>query len=94
MLNTNIYVFFFLYSLVPNEYLSYFFMIINVMHVIPTGIHAREWITPATVTYFLNKILTTDDPAFKELVESFNYYIFPSINPDGYVYSHTMVSKY
>ncbi|KAJ9591302.1 hypothetical protein L9F63_002152, partial [Diploptera punctata] len=57
---------------------------------IESGIHAREWITPATVTYFLNKILTSEDVEFRELIESFNYYIFPSVNPDGYVYSHTM----
>jgi len=53
------------------------------------GIHAREWISPATVTYLTNQILTTTDPAFKQIADSFNWYIFPSTNPDGYEYTHT-----
>ncbi|GLG98820.1 Zinc carboxypeptidase A 1 [Gryllus bimaculatus] len=56
---------------------------------IESGIHAREWIAPATVTYILNEILTRSDPTFRALVESFNWYIFPSFNPDGYEYTHT-----
>ncbi|PSN45347.1 Zinc carboxypeptidase A 1 [Blattella germanica] len=56
---------------------------------IESGIHAREWITPATVTYILNKLLTSDDPVIKDLAHSFDYYVFPSFNPDGYVYTHT-----
>ncbi|GFG31000.1 hypothetical protein Cfor_07987 [Coptotermes formosanus] len=53
------------------------------------GIHAREWIAPATVTYILNKLLTSQDPVIADLAQSFDYYVFPSVNPDGYVYSHT-----
>jgi murein tripeptide amidase MpaA len=56
-----------------------------------TGIHAREWITPATVTYILNKLLTSQDPVIRDLAESFDYYVLPSVNPDGYVYTHTTV---
>jgi len=53
------------------------------------GIHAREWIAPATVTYILNKLLTSDDPVIQDLARSFDYYVFPIVNPDGYVYTHT-----
>lgn len=55
------------------------------------GIHAREWISPATVTYIINEILTSIDPSFRKIVENFDWYIFPVVNPDGYVYSHVQV---
>ncbi|KAF2896241.1 hypothetical protein ILUMI_09935 [Ignelater luminosus] len=53
------------------------------------GIHAREWIAPATVTYMLNQLLTSSDPAVRDVAENHDWYIFPSVNPDGYVYTHT-----
>ncbi|XP_077300564.1 zinc carboxypeptidase A 1-like [Arctopsyche grandis] len=53
------------------------------------GIHAREWISPATVTYLINELLTSSDPSFRRIAESFDWYIFPSVNPDGYVFTHT-----
>jgi murein tripeptide amidase MpaA len=55
------------------------------------GIHGREWISPATVTYILNKLLTSKDPEIRDLAESFDYYVLPVTNPDGYVYTHTTV---
>lgn len=55
------------------------------------GIHAREWISPATVTYLLNEFLTSDNKDIKKLAESYDWYIFPVVNPDGYVYTHTTV---
>lgn len=55
------------------------------------GIHAREWISPATVTYIINEILTSTDPSFRRIVENFDWYIFPVVNPDGFVYSHVQV---
>ncbi|KAF2900585.1 hypothetical protein ILUMI_05602, partial [Ignelater luminosus] len=51
------------------------------------GIHAREWISPATVTYLLNELLTSTNSTIREVVESRDWYIFPSVNPDGYVYT-------
>jgi len=53
------------------------------------GIHAREWISPATVMYILHQLLTSTDPEIRALAESHDWYIFPSFNPDGYVYTHT-----
>ncbi|KAK5640388.1 hypothetical protein RI129_011199 [Pyrocoelia pectoralis] len=61
----------------------------NKAAMIEGGIHAREWITPATVTYILDQFLSSTDPAIRAVAESRDWYIFPSINPDGYVYSHT-----
>lgn len=58
---------------------------------IDANIHAREWITSATVTWILNELLTSDDPAVRELAESYDWYIVPFANPDGFVYTHTVV---
>lgn len=52
------------------------------------GIHAREWISPATVTYILNELLTSNDTAVRNIAENYDWYVFPSVNPDGYVYTH------
>lgn len=56
------------------------------------GIHAREWISPATVTYIINEVLTSTNPRFRKIAESFDWYFFPSTNPDGYEYTHTTVN--
>jgi len=50
------------------------------------GIHAREWIGPATVTWML-KELVENDTAHSDLTESMDWYFLPSHNPDGYAYS-------
>lgn len=52
------------------------------------GIHAREWISPATVTYIVNELVNNYE-ANKELVDTFQWYILPVHNPDGYEYAHT-----
>lgn len=54
------------------------------------GIHAREWISPATVTYILNEFLTSDNATVRAVAESRDWYFFPSVNPDGYVYTRTV----
>ncbi|XP_014486643.1 PREDICTED: zinc carboxypeptidase-like [Dinoponera quadriceps] len=53
------------------------------------GIHAREWISPAVVMYITHQILTSKDADVRDMAESYDWYIFPSFNPDGYVYTHT-----
>ncbi|KAF5305811.1 hypothetical protein FQR65_LT07550 [Abscondita terminalis] len=52
------------------------------------GIHAREWIAPSTVTFILNKILTTRNEKIRRLVRKYDWYVFPVVNPDGYDYSY------
>ncbi|XP_043463180.1 zinc carboxypeptidase-like isoform X2 [Leptopilina heterotoma] len=55
---------------------------------IEAGIHAREWITPATALYLINQLLNSKENSIRQLAENYNWYIFPSFNPDGYVYTH------
>ncbi|XP_077301150.1 zinc carboxypeptidase-like [Arctopsyche grandis] len=52
------------------------------------GIHAREWITPATVTYLINELLTSKDKSFRSIADGFDWYLFPVTNPDGYAFTH------
>ncbi|XP_046543642.1 carboxypeptidase B-like isoform X2 [Haliotis rubra] len=54
---------------------------------IDAGIHAREWIAPATANYILYQLAYNDSSA--SLLRDFNWEIVPVLNPDGYGYSHT-----
>ncbi|GAB0094439.1 zinc carboxypeptidase-like [Sergentomyia squamirostris] len=56
---------------------------------IEANIHAREWITSASTTWIINKLLTatTAEPEIKDLADNINWYIFPVVNVDGYEYS-------
>lgn len=56
------------------------------------GIHAREWISPATVTWIIKEFLTSDDPDVRFMAETFIWHIVPVLNPDGYEYTFTNVS--
>merc|ERR1712236_124081 len=50
---------------------------------IDSGIHAREWISPATGTWMLNEVVENDS-AHPELTEKLDWYFLPDHNPDGY----------
>ena len=47
------------------------------------GIHAREWISPATVTYVMNELIT--NPQHGSLLNMFDFFILPVTTPDGSV---------
>lgn len=56
------------------------------------GIHAREWVTPATCVYIIETIIAEYRNGDKDTVDLLNKYeihILPVYNPDGYEYSHT-----
>jgi len=51
------------------------------------GIHAREWIAPAVATYLMRE-LVENYAAHPDYLDKINWYLLPSANPDGYMYSH------
>lgn len=53
------------------------------------GSRPLEWISPATVTYITNQLLTSKDPEVRSIVKNYDWYIVPITNPDGYEYTHT-----
>jgi len=50
---------------------------------VEAGIHAREWITVTTANWLIRQALSAND----ELLKSYEWHIFPVVNPDGYVYT-------
>ena len=62
---------------------------------IESNIHAREWITSATVTYLINELLTnTDDQEIMDIARNVDWYILPLANVDGFQYSHQTVNDF
>lgn len=60
---------------------------------IESNIHAREWITSATATWFINELLTSTDEDVRNLAENYDWYIVPVLNVDGFTYTHNKVSQ-
>jgi len=57
------------------------------------GIHAREWISPATVMYFIKELLTSDSNEVYYALKKYEFHILPVFNVDGYEYTHTGTKK-
>lgn len=54
-------------------------------------VHAREWIGAPTLEYMAYQLVSgylANDSASK-VIDSFDFYILPVVNPDGFVYTHT-----
>ncbi|XP_047453381.1 carboxypeptidase A4 [Mugil cephalus] len=58
---------------------------------IDTGIHSREWVSPATGVWTANKIATDygTDASLTSLLNTMDIYMLILANPDGYVFTHT-----
>lgn len=57
------------------------------------ALHAREWITTATITWIIKEFLTSSNRDIRMLAENIEWHIFPVVNPDGYVYTFTTVNS-
>ncbi|CAB3372331.1 Hypothetical predicted protein [Cloeon dipterum] len=51
------------------------------------GIHAREWISPATVTYIIRELV--ENRTAYSFADEVDFYIVPLMNVDGYEHSRT-----
>ncbi|CAH0053882.1 unnamed protein product [Clonostachys solani] len=53
--------------------------------------HAREWISAPTVEYITYKLIEeyqAGDSAIVNILDNYDFYILPIVNPDGFVYTH------
>lgn len=55
------------------------------------GEHAREWLPPMFCTYVIDQLanLYESDQEVKRILDTYEVYVLPVMNPDGYDYSHT-----
>jgi len=57
---------------------------------IDCGIHAREWISPSTCIYFIDKLIreyNLAESVTTSLLDHYEFHILPVHNPDGYEYT-------
>ncbi|XP_068714990.1 carboxypeptidase B-like [Montipora foliosa] len=55
------------------------------------GIHAREWITPATCMIMIREMLSKygKDSSITAMIDKLDWVIMPVLNVDGYEFTHT-----
>lgn len=53
--------------------------------ILECGAHSREWLSPAVCLRVIDSLINDLDA--QPLLEEYEFYILPLINPDGYVYS-------
>jgi len=53
------------------------------------GQHAREWVSPATMVYIAEWLVTNygSDPVATRLIDNVEWFILPVLNPDGYEFT-------
>jgi len=61
-----------------------------------SAIHAREWLAPATIMRIAEHLVRdyTTDSRVREMLDQYDWYIMPVMNPDGYVYSFSGAYRY
>ena len=57
---------------------------------IDAGIHAREWIAPATALYVIDQLLESNS-SYSKILDQMDIVIMPVVNPDGYEYTFNRV---
>ncbi|KAH9899037.1 hypothetical protein F4778DRAFT_182393 [Xylariomycetidae sp. FL2044] len=55
------------------------------------NVHAREWVTSMVVEYLTYQLVLTyrTDSAITTVLNNYDFYIFPIVNPDGFSYTQT-----
>jgi murein tripeptide amidase MpaA len=59
---------------------------------IDAGVHAREWIAPATALYLIRELVQvfeanqTGTDRSSDILK-YDWIVIPTLNPDGYIYS-------
>lgn len=59
------------------------------------GIHAREWVSPATCMYIIKQIVSKygRDSSVTEMLDKMDFVIMPVLNVDGYVFTWNKSSR-
>ncbi|OHE96042.1 zinc carboxypeptidase [Colletotrichum orchidophilum] len=59
--------------------------------VLHSTVHAREWISTLANEYIAWNLLSkySSDTEIKSFVDKYDFYIFPVVNPDGFIYTQT-----